>query len=722
MPDPPVKSPAPVVSPPGADERVTERRTLRDYYIILREHLWIALPLALLAGAGFGFVKMRETPMYESRATLEFEREETVIVQPKVVDLSPQSVVDINTYVLHLNSADLRARILASFTTEERAILQRPYLKDLPPGAAPPASADIMGGTAVEAVRGTRIVQITARHRDPQAAALVANRLYQQFVTHLIESAGGSSEFTVDFLQQRAEELRKELEDKETRLQEYKRKNNLISLDNSLNIVSDQLRRANEARTAARHERLRIENLYNHVEVYQREGRDLHELSEIAGYGNIPALRGRLAELLQTRTVLSDRWLERHPEMIKLARQIETVRADLDRSLRLAVADLAANLQKARNDEQTFEREYSLNEKEQMRLNELKPQYNSMENEIASKRTAYLQVLDRLNQIKTSKNLDRRVPIRVVDRAMPNSTPYTPNMARITRTSVIVGLLVFFGVAFGLNVIDDRIKSSWDVESFLGVHLLGIIPNLAGVPPDERPTLAVSSKPTPGVESFLSVYSAVKIRSKLDYPKVTLVTSTIPGEGKTLVSCNLAGSFARHGRSTLLIDCDLRRPMLHRHFKLQNDAGLLAWMEGGASFEGDLLASPQLGLTRTAENLMLLRSGGRTNSPTQIFESPVFGRLVQELKKRFDLVVIDSPPLGAVTDSLLITEHTDEVVYVCRFNRASRKHIKIFVKMLSEGRNDLLGIVLNGLSPRRIEYYSNYRYYRSYKKYYGSQG
>jgi capsular exopolysaccharide synthesis family protein len=304
---------------------------------------------------------------------------------------------------------------------------------------------------------------------------------------------------------------------------------------------------------------------------------------------------------------------------------------------------------------------------------------------------------------------------------VPSSTPYTPNNAHIIRTCLLVGLAVFFCVAFGLSMVDDRIKSSWDVESFIGVPLLGIIPNLSHVDDDDKHQLAIRSKATPGVEAFLSVYSAVKVQSKLDYPKTMLVTSTIPGEGKTLVSCNLAGCFARHGRTTLLVDCDMRRPMLHRHFKLPNDAGILAWTEAGASLEGDLLANPELGITPITENLWLLRSGGRSKSPTEFLEQPIFGQLIDRLKKRFELIVIDSPPVGAVSDSLLIAERTDEVIYVCRFNRAARKHIKQFVRALRDGKNEFLGIVLNGLSPRRIEYYTNYRYYRSYKKYYGAQ-
>lgn len=128
-----------------------------------------------------------------------------------------------------------------------------------------------------------------------------------------------------------------------------------------------------------------------------------------------------------------------------------------------------------------------------------------------------------------------------------------------------------------------------------------------------------------------------------------------------------------------------------------------------------------LGIIKLTENLSLLCSGGRSKSPTEFLENPVFGNLLEKLQKEYELIVVDSPPLGAVTDSLLIAERTDEVIYVCRFNRAYRKHIRLYIKALHNAKNEILGVLLNGLTPRRIEYYSNYRYYRSYKKYYGAQ-
>ncbi len=720
MTDSPARPPAPI-TPNGREERAVEHRTLRDYYIIVRERLWIALPLALLVALPLGYYQMQETPMYESHTKLQFERPEKIVMVDQVVDQTPRSEVDINTYLERLNSASLRARVIDSFTPDEVKILQRPYLKDLQPGQSPPPAAAALGGMSADAVRGSLIIVITARHRDPEAAALVANRFYKQFVTFLLERSGGGNDDAIAFLQKRAVELQKEYVQKEQRLQEYKKEHNLISLDDSLNIITDRLKSVNAARTAAHLQRLDLEVSFDQVKTYERDGRDMLEISYIARHGTIPGVKAQLADALQRQALLGERYLERHPQMIDIANTIATLREQLKRAIDLAIADLSASLENVRQTEQMLDREYEKQEKEQLRLDDLKVAYNSLLDQATVAKNAYSQVLDSLNKTTTSKGLDYHIPVSLIDRAVPNFGPYTPNKTRIARTCFMVGLAVFFGVAFGLSMIDDRVKSAWDIESFIGVNLLGIIPDLSNVKEEEKHLLTITSKATPGVEAFLSVYSAVKIQSKIDYPKILLVTSTIPGEGKTLISCNLAGSFARHGRSTLLIDCDMRRPMLHRLYKLQNDAGILTWAAAGPKLDGDLLTNPLLGITKVADNLWLLRSGGRSKSPTELLETPVFGQFIEQLKRRFDLLVIDSPPVGAVSDCLLIAEHADEIIYVCRFNRAYRKHIRQFVTMLREGNNELLGIVLNGLSPRRIEYYTNYRYYRSYKKYYGSQ-
>ena len=704
----------------GNDEQVIERRTMRDYYVILRERLWIALPIALLVSVSLGYYQAQETPMFRSAATMHFERPERIVLNEQVVDQSVRSEIDLNTYLQILNSSRLRSMIVQSLTPEDVKTLQRPYIKELTPGVNPPPVGGLIGSVGVESIRNSFLIRVTVQNRDPEGAALIANLYIAQFMRYLIENVGGKNEFAVDYLRTRAEELRKESDTAESRLQEYKRKHNLVSLSSSVDIISGRLMAINSALTSVRLERINYEVLLKQIERTQSEGGDLLEISYIVKYGNMEGLRSTLADLRKEQSIRSERYLERHPRMIELANTIDILLQQVNRNIEQAIADLRAQFAKVTDSERALEREYREAEKDQLRLGELSVEFKSLENQAQVAKNNYILILDRLNQTTTSKNLEN-IPVKPLDAAVPNAQAYTPDMKNIVKTCAGLGFIIFTAVAIGLSFLDDRVKSAWDIEGFIGANLLGIIPELGDVPDAEKHTLVTSNRTSPGSEAFLSVYSAIKIQSKLDFPKSILVTSTIPGEGKTMISCNLASSFARHGKKVLLVDCDMRRPMLHRHFKLTNELGIIAWFEGGAKVPEDPLTDASLGITKVDENLYLLRSGGRSKSPTELLEKNVFGEFLDSLKQHFDLVMIDSPPMGAVTDALLISDRTDEVVYVCRFNRAYRKHIRLYIKQLRESRNELLGVVLNGLSPRRIEYYSNYRYYRSYKKYYGAQ-
>lgn len=714
---PPSGSPRPPASVHAQDEPAAERRTLRDYYIILRERLWVALPIALLVALGVGYQQAREAPLYAAHATLQFKRPERVVHIDAVVDQTPRSEIDLNTHLKVLESARLQAAVARSLTADDLRILQRPWLAE--PGG-PPGAAGVLGEVTIRSARNSFIIEIHVTHRDPEGAALVANRYVEQFIRSLIEDASGLNESAVLYLRQRAEELRRESEAANARLQEYRRKHNLVDLDSNVTILGERLRTINSELTRTRVERIRLEGIAAQIRRIQGAGGDLLEAEYISGYGTIRTLRSQLADLSRQQAILAERYLERHPRMIEVAGAIAVVRAQIDRNITQAIADLNAQVTRIAEAEQMLAREYAQAEQEQLRLGELSVEFKSLENQAAVARTNYIQILDRLNQTTTIGNLES-IPVKPLDAATPPAAPFRPRLGDILRNCLMLGIVVFVGVALGLSLLDDRVKSAWDVEGFIGAPLLGIIPELGDVPDGEKHLLATAAHPSAGSEAFLGIYSAVKIHSKLDFPKSILVTSTIPGEGKTMISSNLAAAFARHGKRVLLADGDLRRPMLHRHFQLANEAGLIAWFEAGAALPADPLADPRLGIVKLAENLHLLRSGGRSKSPTELLENPVFTPFIAALKQHFDLVIIDSPPMGAVTDALLLAERTDEVIYVCRFNKAYRKHIRLHMRQLRDGRNELLGVVLNGLSPRRIEYYSNYRYYRSYKKYYGAQ-
>lgn len=717
---PPVPQQTAAAFPPRGEDEAIEKRTLRDYVIIIRERFWLAFPIALLLAVALGYYKSREVPLYQSRATLQFEKPDKIVSMQGVTNPEVTSEADINTYIEVLRSGRLRSRVIQSLTPEEVRLLQAPFVRTRPPGSPPPSVEEVVPSPEVEAVRNSYLIGVSVTHRDPKAASLVANRYADQFGQYLIEKVGGSNEYAVDWLKQRAEQMRKESEAASGRVQQFMQQHRLVSLDDSYNMIAGRLQAVETELTKVRLSRIELESQSAQVKTFLDKGQNLLEISTIAAYDQVPQLKTQLADLKRERSILSDRYLERHPKMIEVENRIVVVQDQLNKAIQMAVAELKTRLEKTADAERSLETEKRRQEQEFFNLRDLRSEYDSLKSQEAVATKNYVDLLDRLNQTSTTKNIEK-IPVHLLDRAVPAERPFTPNIGRIVRSSIGLGLVAFVAVALGLSFIDDRIKSTWDVENFIGSTLLGIIPELGHSKEEDRYRMVLDNSQTPGVESFLGVYSAIKIHSKLDFPKSILITSTIPGEGKTLVSCNLAGAFAKHGRRTLLIDCDLRRPMLHRHFKQANTNGVLTWFENGADLVSDPVGNPYLGITKVGENLSILCSGGRSKAPSELLESAAFAQLLERLKRRYDLIVIDSPPMGVVTDPLLIADRADEVVYVCRFNKAFRKHIRTYIKALRSGKNDVLGIVLNGLSPRRIEYYSNYRYYRSYKKYYGAQ-
>ncbi len=717
-PDP---SPLPANSPPGVrDEELSERRSLRDCVIILRERFWIALPLALLVSIGLGYYRSSQVPLFQAHATMQFEKPATYTAGPQISNPGVTRAADLNTYLQVIASGELKKRVIKSLTPSEVRILQRPFLAELEPGQEPPSVGSVLGSLDVGDVRDSYIIRLSVSHRDGEAAALLANRFLDEFMGYVLERKYDVTGDAAKFLTERADQLRLDAEAADRKLQDYQKKHNLVSLDSSTNLIGNRLVAADQALTSARLQRLQVEGLLKQVETFSSQGRDMFEISYISGHGSVAALHNQLDELRKNQSILAERYLERHPRMIDVANEIAVTEQQLSRSIELAIADLRTTYEKAQSSEKSMQHEYDLAELDQRRLRDLSTEYKSLLSQAEIARNNFRQITERLADVDIEKRTEN-VPVRPLDRAGIPGAAYTPDIPGIVKSSVMIFFLVFVGVAVGLSFVDDRIKSAWDVEHFIGVNLLGIVPDLSSLKDEEKYSLVLENRQVPGTESFLSIYSAVKIYSKLDFPKSILVTSTIPGEGKTLISCNLAGGFARHGRKTLLVDCDLRRPMLHRHFQKENDKGLITWYEAGGIVDGQMSTNLDLGILKIGENLSLLRSGGRSRVPTELLESSAFAQVLERLQKEYELIIVDTPPLGAVTDSLMIAEHVDEVIYVCRFNRAYRKHIRQYVVALQSAKREMLGIVLNGLSPRRIEYYSNYRYYRSYKKYYGAE-
>jgi capsular exopolysaccharide synthesis family protein len=302
---------------------------------------------------------------------------------------------------------------------------------------------------------------------------------------------------------------------------------------------------------------------------------------------------------------------------------------------------------------------------------------------------------------------------RKVDTAVPSAPNryVEPKMMLNIALGVFGGLGLGLGFAFFVAFIDDRVKSSFDIESVVGLPLLGIIPQIKKMEQPDKAQIVINNADRQVAEAFLTLHSSLRLRDESKDAKVLLTTSTIPGEGKSFTTTNLALTYAAHGDRVCVVDCDLRKPNIHKSFRRENLKGVIDVCAGTSTLDEALLKEVH-------PNLDILPTGGRAKNPTQILNNRSFEVLISDLRKRYDRVFIDTPPLAAVSDALVVLPLVDGALFTIFFNKVRRKAAQAAARRLLESNVTCYGAVLNGLNLSVSGYYYAQYYDKSYKDYY----
>jgi capsular exopolysaccharide synthesis family protein len=361
------------------------------------------------------------------------------------------------------------------------------------------------------------------------------------------------------------------------------------------------------------------------------------------------------------------------------------------------------------------------------KLDLLEIDYRVISRKVEAKTPIRDAMLKRIIDIETLKDIDDESPLRAGAPTGTPITPIAPNHNDIVKNTAVVFLFAFLFIPIGIEFLDNRVKSPWDIEVFIGRDMLAGIPRISLVSETNRPLIVAQDLDENLVESFRGLYSRIQMNSDGIFPKSILVTSAIPSEGKSLLAANLAHSFANHGKKTLLIDFDLRRPGLHKFCDVSNDRGLLTYIQ-------ELQANPSANINfefipEVYPNLCLLPSGGKTRTATELLDKVAFTNLFIKLKREFDVLLIDSSPVGLFPDSNALATKVDELIFVTRYAKVGRRTAKSMLQKLEETGTKILGVVLNDLPEKKSSsYYYNYGYYgygygyyryKYYSKYYG---
>lgn len=563
----------------------------------------------------------------------------------------------------------------------------------------------------VNPTRQTFVVNVDFTHPNRELARLVAQRFCD-----VIQKSSEDERLTITHpLVEKARIEIESLEDKIRRL--YEKKNGLVKSGDLLDIagttnsIAAQRSKLIQDREDYRKQLDEIGIVVALVKQYRAAGRDLSEVPLVRSDADVAAARSKSTDAQTRVRAMEEIYTDLHPKMIAERQALAQLSAEFQRavktkadSLAAAQVDLRAKLDNAveilrQKDEAINRLQAAAVELEKIdkdiRANEEFLGRMKLNYEEAKLRTA-------TSGISTS--------IRVMDKPSVSDKPVNKSFSVNALAGLALGFFAGVGLVLLLGALDDRLKSVRDLEGGLGIPVLGTVPKVAETAGPDRALLARQDKDRQATESVRAIYSAMKINPGSAAGRVFLVTSTRPAEGKTFIATNLALAFAQHAERVIVVDADLRLPNVGPSLGFAGDGGVSRWFNGEMTLDEAIVKD-------VAPGLDVLPVGLSCRNPTQVINNPRFAEMIDELRRRYDRVFIDSPPIGAVSDALHLIPKVDGVVYVVRFNLVSARNAAACLARLRDAGAPMLYAVLNQMSVRLASVYTD-TYDPSAGKYY----
>ena len=561
----------------------------------------------------------------------------------------------------------------------------------------------------VSPVTGTHLVDVTVEGRSAEFVALAVNTLVDEYGQQNLDQRLQNTDKTLGWLEEELQRQQGKVMEGERSLAEYRESQDALSLDDRQNIVVARLNQLNDAVTRAETTRVQKQALYAQVRDVSPDSSAVDSFPAIVQNSAAQTLRARLRDLESEKAKLSDRYGERHPTIVNVTTSIEAVSRQLRAQIVSVLETIRNDYESALAEERNLRRQLEAQKRVAMDLDSKHVSYTVLQREAESTRMVYEGLLGREKELQVVAN-NRANNVRVVDRAEVPTAPFIPNARRDWVMAVVLGLMFGIGLTFGVEYLDDTIKTPEDVTRKLGQPLLGLVPTAPG----KHAPLLSAAVPHDFGEAFRSLRTSLVFTTGGKSTRIVAVTSTQPLEGKTATSCNIAMVLALGGHRVLLIDADMRRPSLHKAMGLSNAVGLSHVLVGQAKVRE--------GVQRTHDpNLFVLSGGLPPPNPSELLSSDRMKHFLTSLVNGpFDWVIIDTPPVVAVTDAVLLMPAVSGVAFVVGSEMTRRGHVERALEMLqSTGHLHLLGVVLNRVDFARNKYYYSRYYGHSYKNYYG---
>ncbi len=671
---------------------------VRQYWQIVLERRWLVIIGFFLCLLGSTLYLLKAPKIYRAVATIQIDRESDGLFSSRELVLNTGREQDyLLTQYRNLQSPKLLGRVVE--------------MLDLDKLPAYAKSIDIIETVheqiEISPIRLTRLVEVRVEDPNPRLATNIAEALASTFVKDNMDIRKNRALEAVGWMEKEILEKEKDVLAADEKLQGYKEKQDMASLETTQNIVLQSVIQVQTDLNRAQSTAAEATQVASEVERMVQAGTPIDVIPEISQSPAIRELKLRLEARDTMLQSLLTRYKDKWPAVITARRELESTRQALLEESQKIYDSIKARAELAQATEKRMQE--ILKSKQDLLLahNRLRIEYDVLDRKATQTKSLYNSLLARVQEMQVSSQNSVN-NMRIVDPPRLPLVHVKPKASVILVLGVFGGLALGLGLAFFVNYLDDSVKSQDDIETILRLPFLGFVPNIKAGNLHERDLNAHLHPRSAAAESFRTLRAAISLAARADKMRVFGVTSSIPSEGKSLCASNFAVVNAQAGLRTVLVDADLRRPSVHKAFQLHEPVGLAGYLQGTTDRLEDIVHKSDV------PNLDVIVCGPIPSSPSELLETPRMDKFLSELRQRYDRVILDCPPISAVSDPLVLGSKADGVLYVMKFKKIRREHARRSVQRLQDAGISIVGVLLNDIDfEGRDSYYYSYYYYQN---------
>jgi succinoglycan biosynthesis transport protein ExoP len=714
---------------------------LREYVRVLIKSKWVVIASVVLVVGVVAISTLRSVPIYEAVGSIAINK-----MDPVTFNLKDSSggadyydPTDMDTEVRILKSDLLALQVIRQlnldrqpgFGTASKApssglelttdVLQLDSVR------TSAVLAGFKGSLQVSLVPNTRIIEIRYRSPDKNIAARVVNTLANTYVEQNFKTRFESTMQASDWLSKQLVDLQIKVETSQEKLVQYQKEHEILGIDEKQNITTAKLDELNRELTAAESLRMEKESVYHLVQsgdsdsIVAAANVDGAARGSSANSALLEKLREQQADVKIQVAQLSTQFGPSYPKLAQLNSQLKEVDAQIQAEMRKVAARLRGDYLAAVQRESMLRSALEQQKQEANKLNESAIEYSLLKRDVDANRTLSEGLLERLKEAGVTAGL-RSNNFRIVDVARVPTAPSGPNLLRNLGFALALGLSTGIGLAFLLESMDNTVRTPEQAQTISALPSLGMIPlgsrstrelgsrqKLTLASSKEAVELVTQSRPRSQMaESYRALRTSLLLTFAGGPPKVILITSALPEEGKTTTSVNSAIVLAQKGTRVLLIDADLRRPSIHKTLGMGPKMGLSNVLTGTATLQQAIIPSTIL------PDLFILPAGTPPPNPAELLASAKMKSVLEELREHYDHIVIDSPPTLSVTDAVVMSTSADAVVLVIRSGHTTKQALRRARDILLQVNARVCGVLVNAVDLSSPDYYYHYEYQGKY--------